>query len=122
MSGKALAAGSSSPVETFGHTDLFVVRRLRLLVGHFQKEQKRDLLGVSHVGKPVVAQDIRKVPSLVDVYFSNVRRFRSEPAQTVIWLWVSNVGIKVWRPRLFDDTMILIVRGLKGIKMIKSRL
>ena len=31
----------------------FVVRRFRLLVGHFQKEQKRDLLGVSHVGKPI---------------------------------------------------------------------
>ena len=37
---------------------LFVVRRLRLLVGHFQKEQKRDLLGVSHVGKPIIAQGI----------------------------------------------------------------
>ena len=60
VSGKALAAGSSGPIEFFGHTDLFVVRRFRLLVGHFQKEQKRDLLGVSHVGKPIIAQDMRK--------------------------------------------------------------
>ena len=49
------------PIEFFGHADLFVVRRLRLLVGHFQKEQKRDLLGVSYVGKPLIAQDMRKV-------------------------------------------------------------
>ncbi|WP_197172069.1 hypothetical protein [Novipirellula aureliae] len=46
----AVALQQAGPIESFGH-DLFVVRRLRLLVGHFQKEQKRDLLGVSHVGK-----------------------------------------------------------------------
>ena len=61
VSGKALAAGFSGPIESFGHADLLVVRRLRLLVGHFQKEQKHDLLGVSHAGKPIIAQDMRKV-------------------------------------------------------------
>ena len=65
----AVALQQAGPIETFGHADLFVVRRLRLLVGHFQKEQKRDLLGVSHVGKPIIAQDMRKVPSFVDDLF-----------------------------------------------------
>ena len=37
-----------------GHDSSAVVRRPRLLVGHFQKEQKSDLLGVSHVGKPII--------------------------------------------------------------------
>ena len=65
----AVALHQAGPIESFGHADLFVVRRLRLLVGHFQKEQKRDLLGVSHVGKPIIAQDMRKVPSFVDDLF-----------------------------------------------------
>lgn len=30
------------------------VSRPRLLVGHFQKEQKRDLRGVSHVETPII--------------------------------------------------------------------
>lgn len=64
----AVALQQAGPIESFGH-DLFVVRRLRLLVGHFQKEQKRDLLGVSHVGKPIIAQDMGKVPSFVDNLF-----------------------------------------------------
>ena len=63
----AVALQQAGPIEIIGHADLFVVRRLRLLVGHFQKEQKRDLLGVSDVGKPIIAQDMRKVPSFVDV-------------------------------------------------------
>ena len=49
----AVALQQAGPLESFGH-DLFVVRRLRLLVGHFQKEQKRDLLGVRRVGKPII--------------------------------------------------------------------
>ena len=54
----SVALQQAGPIESFGHADLFVVRRLRLLVGHFQKEQKRDLIGVSHVGKPIIAQDM----------------------------------------------------------------
>ena len=40
-----------------------------LFVGHFQKEQERDLLGASHVGNPIIAQDMRIVPSFVDNHF-----------------------------------------------------
>ena len=57
----AVTFQQAGPIESFGY-DRFVVRRLRLLVGHFQKQQKRDLLGVSHVGKPIIAQDMGKVP------------------------------------------------------------
>ena len=64
-----VALKQAGPIEAFGHSDLFVVRRLRLFVGHFQKEQKRDLLGVGHVGKPIIAQDMGKVPSFVDDLF-----------------------------------------------------
>ena len=56
----AVAPQQAGPIESFRH-DHYVVRRLRLLVGHFQKEQKRDLLGVSHVGKPIIPQDMGKV-------------------------------------------------------------
>ena len=35
---------------------------LRLLVGHFQNEQKSYLRGVSHVGMPIIAQFV--VPAL----------------------------------------------------------
>ena len=58
----------AGPIESFGR-DHFVVRRLRLLVGHFPQEQKSDLLGVSHLGKPIIAQDMGKVPSFVDDHF-----------------------------------------------------
>ena len=48
-----------------GHDSSAVVRRPRLLVGHFQKEQKRDLLGVSYVGKPIIAQFVVRNLSVI---------------------------------------------------------
>ena len=52
----AIALQQAGPAE-FGGDDRFaVVRRPRLLVGHFQKEQKSDLLGISHVGKPIITK------------------------------------------------------------------
>ena len=58
----AVAFQQAGPAEFGGHDRFAVVRRPRLLVGHFQKEQKSDLLGVSHVGKPIIAQFV--VPAL----------------------------------------------------------
>ena len=58
----AVALQQAGPAEFGGHDRFAVVRRPRLLVGHFQKEQKSDLLGVSHVGKPIIAQFV--VPAL----------------------------------------------------------
>jgi len=64
----AVALQQAGPIETFGHDRFFVVRRLRLLVGHFQKEQKRDLLDVSHVGKPIIGQDMGKLQALSTIF------------------------------------------------------
>ena len=47
-----------------------VVRCTRLLVGHFQKEQKRNLLGVGHVRKPIIPQHVREISSFVDNFLS----------------------------------------------------
>jgi hypothetical protein len=59
-----------------------VVRRLRLLVGHLEEEQERNLLRVRHVRKAVIAQHMREVPSLVDdllgvVAHAYLRAFRT---------------------------------------------
>ena len=43
-----------------------VVRRIGLLIGHLEKERKRDLRGVGHVRKAVVSQHVREVPGFVD--------------------------------------------------------
>src|ERR1035441_4646385 len=40
--------------------------RLRLLVGHLQEEQKRELLDVVLVGQTVVTQDVTVIPELAD--------------------------------------------------------
>ena len=56
----AVALQQAGSAEFDGHDRFAVVRRSCLLVGHFQKEQKSDLLGVSHVGKPIIAH--RKRP------------------------------------------------------------
>ncbi len=52
----AVTFQQAGPAEFGGHDSSAVVRRPRLLVGHFQKEQKSDLLGVTHAGKPIIAQ------------------------------------------------------------------
>ena len=56
----------ASPAELHRNDRRPLVGRERLLVRHLEKEQKRDLLGVSHVREPVVAQDVREIPGLVD--------------------------------------------------------
>lgn len=45
----AVAPQQAGPAEFGGHDRFAVVRGPRLLVGHFQKEQKSDLLGISQV-------------------------------------------------------------------------
>src|SRR5438105_15414800 len=50
---------------------------LRLLVVHFQKEQERDLLRITHVRQPVVAQNVREAPGLVDDLLSGVGAHRA---------------------------------------------
>ena len=54
------------PAELRRHDGLAVVGRLRQFVGHLQKEQERDLLGVGHVREAVVPQDVGEVPGFVD--------------------------------------------------------
>ena len=57
------ALAQSSPA---GTSDGSVVRRLRLLVGHLEEEQVRELLDVVAVGEAVVAEDVAVVPELLD--------------------------------------------------------
>ena len=73
----SLRLQQAGSIESFGH-DLFVVRRLRLLVGHFQKEQKRNLLSVGHVRKPIIPQHMREIPGFVEDFLGV--RPQSQPA------------------------------------------
>src|SRR6185312_11842602 len=43
-----------------------IERRLHLLIGHLQEQQKRQLLDVVLVGQPVVTQDVAIVPELAN--------------------------------------------------------
>ena len=47
------------PVVALGHDPLAVERRLRLLVGHLQEEQVRELLEVVAVREAVVAEELQ---------------------------------------------------------------
>lgn len=73
-----------------------------MLVGHFQKEQKHDLLGVSHVGKPIIAQDMGKIPSFND-YFFGVRHFLSR---------LSDLFINKLHRNYVDEFLTLIASGV----------
>ena len=55
-----------APAKAFRDGRGLVERRLRLLVRHFQEQQKRQLLDVIAVGQAVVAQDVAVVPELLD--------------------------------------------------------
>ena len=44
----------------------FVIRRLRPLIRHFEKQQIRQLLDVIAIAHPVVAQDVTVVPEFLD--------------------------------------------------------
>jgi hypothetical protein len=54
------------PAESLWDGGRFVEGRLRLLVGHLQEEQERQLLDVIAIGQAVVAEDIAVVPELLD--------------------------------------------------------
>jgi hypothetical protein len=45
---------------------VFDARGLRQFVGHFEKEQKRDLLRIGHVRQAVVPQNVGEVPGFGD--------------------------------------------------------
>ena len=52
--------------EHFGNGRRLIERRLRLLVRHFQEEQKRELLDVVAVRQTVIPQDVAVVPKFLD--------------------------------------------------------
>ncbi len=52
--------------EPSGHGRRLLERRLRLLIGHFQKKQKRQLLDVIAVRQTVIAEDVAVVPEFGD--------------------------------------------------------
>ena len=62
----AVPALQALPVELSGNDGLAIERRLRLLVRHLEKQQKRDLLGVPHVRQAVVPEHMGEVPGLGD--------------------------------------------------------
>ena len=63
---RALPLEEALPVVLGRYDGRLVVGGLRLLVGHLQEEQERDLLRVGHVGEPVVPEDVGEIPGLVD--------------------------------------------------------
>jgi hypothetical protein len=54
------------PAEFGRHDGRAVERRLGHLVGHFQEEQKGNLLRVGHVREAVVTQDVGEIPGFAD--------------------------------------------------------
>ena len=54
------------PIEAFGNGRRFVERGLRLLIGHFQEEEKRELLDVITVRETVITKNIAVVPEFRD--------------------------------------------------------
>ena len=54
------------PAITFRNQRRLIERRLRLFIGHLQKEQKRQLLDVIAVRQPVVAQDVAVIPEFLN--------------------------------------------------------
>ena len=54
------------PAETFGDGRWFVERRLRLLVRHFQEQQKRQLLHVIAIRQTIIAENVAIIPKFLD--------------------------------------------------------
>lgn len=54
------------PSQLGGDNRFFLIRWLGQFVRHFQEEQKGDLLCISHVRKPIVPQNVGKIPGFVD--------------------------------------------------------
>src|SRR5689334_3109583 len=54
------------PVESFRNDARSVEWRFRLLVGHLEKQQKRQLLDVVLVRQAIVPKDVAVVPELLD--------------------------------------------------------
>ena len=62
----ALQLQQRIPSESFGNRRCLIERRLRLLVRHFQEEQKRKLLYVGAVRQTVIAKDVAIVPEFLN--------------------------------------------------------
>ena len=62
----AVALEQALPVKVLRNRRSLVERRPALLVGHLEEEQKRQLLDVVAVRKPVIAQDVAVVPEFLD--------------------------------------------------------
>jgi hypothetical protein len=56
-------AGPTVPV---GNLARLVVRRLRTLIGHLEKQQIRQLLDVVAITHPVVTEDVAVIPEFLD--------------------------------------------------------
>ena len=54
------------PIVFGGNNRRLVVRWLRLFVSHFEEQQERNLFGIGHVRKAIVAQNVGEVPGFVD--------------------------------------------------------
>ncbi len=68
----AIQCNKRFPIHTLRHNWRPAVRWLRKFVSHLEEEQKGNLLRVSHVRQTVVAQNVRKTPSLINNYLSCV--------------------------------------------------
>ncbi len=64
--GLAIQLEQALSVHIVRNDRLFVVRRLRLFVGHLEEEEERDLLGIGHVRQAIVPQDMGEVSGFVD--------------------------------------------------------
>jgi hypothetical protein len=53
-------------VQALGYEARLRAGQLRLLIGHLEEQQERDLLRVPHVRQAVVAQHVRETPRAVD--------------------------------------------------------
>ncbi len=77
------------PAVTFRNRRRLVERRLRLLVRHFQEQQKRQLLDVVAVGQAVIAQDVAVVPEFLNesrrVHLNSVRHNLDDSAFKREW-------------------------------------
>ena len=62
----ALQLQQRVPTESLRNGRRLIERRLRLLVCHFQEEQKRELLDVVAVRQAIIAQDVAVVPEFLN--------------------------------------------------------
>ena len=62
----ALDIQQAGPVVALGDGRGLVERRARLLIGHLEKEQKRQLFDVVAIGESIIAEDVAVVPEFLD--------------------------------------------------------